>query len=186
MGKTGKWLRSFLAGKKDKEKEKEKCRIDQNSATNIENPLTPISIPPTTPKEKRRWSFRRSSAAAAAPSRDMKITEATALPQSEVQATLESENEQKKHAMAMAVATAAAADAAVAAAQAAAAVIRLTATAPGRTSSIEEAAAIKIQSVFRSYLVMELNFPSVISQLAQLVQDASLILRKNYSKNMIM
>ncbi|OAY27990.1 protein IQ-DOMAIN 19 [Manihot esculenta] len=152
MGKTGKWLRSFLAGKKDKEKEKEKCRIDQNSATNIENPLTPISIPPTTPKEKRRWSFRRSSAAAAAPSRDMKITEATALPQSEVQATLESENEQKKHAMAMAVATAAAADAAVAAAQAAAAVIRLTATAPGRTSSIEEAAAIKIQSVFRSYL----------------------------------
>ncbi|KAJ9154271.1 hypothetical protein P3X46_027624 [Hevea brasiliensis] len=151
MGKTGKWLRSFLTGKKDKEKEKEKCKTNQKSATSIENPATPVLIPPTTPKEKRRWSFRRSSVTAATP-RDMKSTEATALPQPEVQATLDSENEQKRHAMAMAAATAAAADAAVAAAQAAAAVIRLTATAPGRTSAIEEAAATKIQSVFRSYL----------------------------------
>ncbi|OAY55706.1 protein IQ-DOMAIN 19 [Manihot esculenta] len=150
MGKTGKWLRSFLTGKKDKEKEKEKCRTNQNSATGIENAATPVSIPPTPPKEKR-WSFRRSSATAAAP-RDMNFTEAIAPPQPAAQATLDSENEQKKHAMAMAAATAAAADAAVAAAQAVAAVIRLTATAPGRTSAIEEAAAIKIQSVYRSYL----------------------------------
>uniref|UniRef100_A0A5B7AYK1 Putative Iq-domain 31 isoform 2 n=1 Tax=Davidia involucrata TaxID=16924 RepID=A0A5B7AYK1_DAVIN len=40
----------------------------------------------------------------------------------------------------------------MAAAQAAAAVIRLTAAATGRANAVEEAAAIKIQSVFRSYL----------------------------------
>lgn len=55
----------------------------------------------------------------------------------------------------MAAATAAAADAAVAAAQAAAAVIRLTSVAAGRASAVEEAAAVKIQSVFRSYLVRD-------------------------------
>ncbi|KAJ9182165.1 hypothetical protein P3X46_006190 [Hevea brasiliensis] len=150
MGKTGKWIRSFLTGKKGKEKEKEKCRTNQNSETSIENAVTPVSMTQTTPKEKR-WSFRRSSATAAAP-RDINSAETTASPQPVVQATLDSENEQKKHAMAMAAATAAAADAAVAAAQAVAAVIRLTATATGRTSAIEEAAALKIQCVFRSYL----------------------------------
>lgn len=47
MGKTGRWLRNILTGKKEKKaKEREK-----------EQPPTP-----TTPKEKRRWSFRRSSA----------------------------------------------------------------------------------------------------------------------------
>lgn len=62
------------------------------------------------------------------------------------------QNEQKKHAMAVAAATAAAADAAVAAAQAVAVVISLTSASNGTSKSIEEAAAIKIQSVFRSYL----------------------------------
>ncbi|KAK4493091.1 hypothetical protein RD792_018067 [Penstemon davidsonii] len=89
MGKTGKWLRNFLTGKKD-HKEKDQSKIN------------PISIPqPTTPKEKRRWSFRRSS---------------TTLP------------------------------------LAAVAVIQLTADAAERTIAYEEAAAIKIQSVFRGYL----------------------------------
>ncbi|EXB51149.1 Protein IQ-DOMAIN 31 [Morus notabilis] len=148
MGKTSKWLRSILTGKKDKEKEKENCQSDN------ENPTTPISIPQTTPKEKRRWSFRRSSASAAPPkdSKDSNSVEQGAMTPLLVQAALDAENEHKKHAMAVAVATAAAADAAVAAAQAAAAVIRLTAAANGKNSAIEEAAAIKIQSVFRSYL----------------------------------
>uniref|UniRef100_A0A2P2KZP0 Protein IQ-DOMAIN 1-like n=1 Tax=Rhizophora mucronata TaxID=61149 RepID=A0A2P2KZP0_RHIMU len=150
MGKAGKWFRSFLIGKK--EKEKGKCVSNHNSAT-LANPTTPTSISPSTPKEKRRWSFRRSSATAAAASspKEMNSADQSATTQSAVlQATLDSENDQKKHSMSMA-----AADAAVAAAQAAAAVIRLTAAAAyanGRNSAIEDAAAIKIQSVFRSYL----------------------------------
>lgn len=150
MGKTSKWLRSFLTGKKDKEK----LQSNQNSSSiAIEtDPTTPISIQQTTPKEKRRWSFRRSSATAPA-SKDSNSTEAIATMSPAVQTMLDTENEQKKHVMAMATATAAATDAAVAAAQAAAAVIRLTAAANGRASAIEEAAATKIQSVFRSYLV---------------------------------
>lgn len=156
MGKTSKWLRSILTGKKDKEKEKENCQSDKNSSLEAnESPTTPISIPQTTPKEKRRWSFRRSSASAAPPKdlKDSNSVEQGAMTPLLVQAALDAENEHKKHAMAVAVATAAAADAAVAAAQAAAAVIRLTAAANGKNSAIEEAAAIKIQSVFRSYLV---------------------------------
>ncbi|KAJ6725980.1 IQ-DOMAIN 5-RELATED [Salix purpurea] len=145
MGKPGQWLKSFWTGKKDKEK---KGSAQQNSTPVIENPVTPISIPPSTPKEKRRWSFRRSSATAA-PLKDSNSSEPSASPQpAAVQGTLNSDNEQKMHAMAMA----AAADAAVTAAQDAAAVIRLTAGTSRRNSAIEEAAAVKIQSFFRSYL----------------------------------
>jgi hypothetical protein len=159
MGKTGKWLRSFLTGKKDKEKDKEKLQSNQNSSISIEtNPTTPISIPQTTPKEKRRWSFRRSSATSPA-SKDLNSTEPIATSSPAVQTMLDTDNEQKRHAMAMAEATAAATDAAVAAAQAAAAVIRLTEAANGRASAIEEAAATKIQSVFRAYLVRNSGNP---------------------------
>ncbi|XP_047955250.1 protein IQ-DOMAIN 19-like [Salvia hispanica] len=52
MGKTGRWLRNILTGKKEKVKEKEKEQTEHRPQT------------PTTPKEKRRWSFRRSSATA--------------------------------------------------------------------------------------------------------------------------
>lgn len=68
----------------------------------------------------------------------------------------ETETEQKKHAIAVAAATAAAADAAVAAAQAAVAVVRLTSHGRGSMfvgSSREKCAAVKIQTVFRGYLV---------------------------------
>ncbi|CAB4261578.1 unnamed protein product [Prunus armeniaca] len=159
MGKTGKWLRSFLTGKKDKEKDKdkdkEKCPTNQSySVASHENPTTPISNSQTTPKEKRRWSFRRSSAtAAAAAPRDSSFIDAMPTTPPPMHTTLDSQNyEQKKHALAMAAATAAVADAAVAASQAAAAVIRLTAAANEKASASEEAAAVKIQSVFRSYL----------------------------------
>ncbi|CBI26300.3 unnamed protein product, partial [Vitis vinifera] len=150
MGKTGKWIRNFLTGKKDKERDREKDKEKLNSIA-IENPSTPILIPPTTPKEKRRWSFRRSSATSAGHKDSISVdTIATTPPAG--QPILDSENEQKKHAMAVAAATAAAAGAAVAAAQAAAAVIRLTAAATGRAGAIEEAAAVKIQAAFRAHL----------------------------------
>ncbi|XP_048440322.1 protein IQ-DOMAIN 19 [Pyrus x bretschneideri] len=154
MGKTGKWLKSILTGKKDKEKN----LTNQNSSVaSHENLTTPISnSSETTLKEKKRWSFRRSSAtaaAAAAPKDSNCVDAVPATPPPVHMSTLESENyEQKKHAMAMAAATAAVADAAVAAAQAAAAVLRLTAAANEKAGASEEAAAIKIQSVFRSYL----------------------------------
>lgn len=71
----------------------------------------------------------------------------------------DSEKEQNKHAIAVAAATAAAADAAVAAAQAAVAVVRLTSQGRGGgggalLGSREKWAAIKIQTVFRGYLVI--------------------------------
>ena len=67
----------------------------------------------------------------------------------------ETEKEQNKHAIAVAAATAAAADAAVAAAKAAVAVVRLTSHGRGTMfgGGHERSAAVKIQSVFRGYLV---------------------------------
>ncbi|RDX57643.1 Protein IQ-DOMAIN 1, partial [Mucuna pruriens] len=160
MGKTSKWLRNLLTGKKDKEKEKEKSNTNLNSSSNgTENSTTPSS---TTPKEKKRWSFRRSSASATATatttptttttSKELNFVEPNVTASQTVKTDTDNQDEQMKHAMAVAAATAAAADAAVAAAQAVAAVIRLTSASNGTSKSIEEAAAIKIQSVFRSHL----------------------------------
>ncbi|KAL8481680.1 hypothetical protein ACS0TY_027986 [Phlomoides rotata] len=138
MGKTGKWIRNLLTGKKDKERD---TKIENNQQISSHNdnhhnrPTTPISIPqPTTPREKRRWSFRRSSAASKQESSSVDNA-----------MDLHLENDTKKHASAT--------DAAVAAAKAAAAVIQFTAAASDKeASAIEEAAAVKIQSVFRAYL----------------------------------
>lgn len=167
MGKASKWIKNLLSGKKDKDqKEKEKETEKNSSSTNgyciqtnsnstvIDHPTTPISVLPTTPKEKRRWSFRRSSATAPAQKEVVNSTAMEATTPSAVQqGLLETEIDQKKHALAVAAATAAAADAAAAAAKAAAAVIQLTAAASGRATAVEESAVVKIQSVFRGYLV---------------------------------
>ncbi|GFP82638.1 protein iq-domain 1 [Phtheirospermum japonicum] len=65
---------------------------------------------------------------------------------------IEAEIEQNRHAYSVALATAAAAEAAAAAANAAAEVVRLTAGAGYLGKSMEEIAAIKIQTAFRGYL----------------------------------
>ncbi|XP_027364393.1 protein IQ-DOMAIN 14-like [Abrus precatorius] len=137
MGKTSKWLKNLLTGKKDKEKEKEKCATNLCLSNGSENPTTPIS---TIPKEKRRWSFRRSSA-----SKEMNLAESS-VTTSILHTNADAENDQRKQAvMAMAVGVA------IASAVSPDAMICLT-PCSNETTSIEEAAAIKIQSVFRSYL----------------------------------
>ncbi|EPS67207.1 hypothetical protein M569_07568 [Genlisea aurea] len=131
MGKTGKWLRNFLIGKKPFKKEK-----PDNAGDDHRRPTTPVSVlPPSTPREKRRWSFRRPSAS----SRSQDCSDPTV-----------ENHDAKKHALA--AATAAAADAAVAAAKAAAVVIQLTASVRGCVTEEAAAAAVKIQSCFRAYL----------------------------------
>ncbi|KAM7278512.1 hypothetical protein ACFE04_005646 [Oxalis oulophora] len=148
MGKTGKWFKSFLTGKKDK--------LDKER---IENSKNPNSTPQTYPKDKKRWSFRRSSSAAALNNTITKDQNIYAAEQSVTSVSnlqtiniVENVDDSKKHAVAVAVATAAAADAAVAAAQAAADTVMTLTAAANRNSLIEEAAAVRIQSVFRSYL----------------------------------
>ncbi|GMH08462.1 hypothetical protein Nepgr_010302 [Nepenthes gracilis] len=138
MGKTGKWIRNFLTGKKEKEKE----TSNQLPTATAGNPTTPMVILPSAPKEKRRWSFRRSSAAAG-PKDSNSADASTATPAAP--ACVDSDRAHRKHALAVAAAP-------VAAEVAAAAAIRHAATADSKSSAIEEAAALKIQCVFRSYL----------------------------------
>ena len=126
-------LRNLLTGKRsdrEKEKEKEKCGTNMcllngiTSTTETENPTTPVSTTTTT-KEKRRWSFRRSSA-----SRELNLAEFGVTASSvTVQNDQNAENDQRKH----------------------------DPDSNGlSTRCVEEAAAIKIQSVFRSYLVRDI------------------------------
>ncbi|KVH88694.1 protein of unknown function DUF4005 [Cynara cardunculus var. scolymus] len=129
MGKTSKWIKNLLARKKDK------YAVHEN--------LTPStsSLPPGTPKEKRRWSFRRSSVT---PPTTTTTTTTTTTNSKDVISTVPlssvhepENNEQKKHAVEVMIAATSTANAAAAAAAAAV---------------IDHAAATKIQSVFRSYL----------------------------------
>ncbi|KAL8206293.1 hypothetical protein R6Q57_009844 [Mikania cordata] len=117
MGKTSKWIKNLLAGKKEKH-------------TGHESPTPPSAGTPTTPKEKRRWSFRRSSATANTNSMD-------SIPTAPPTSVHEQENnEQKRPTMDVAIAKAVAANAAATAA----------------VAVVQHAAATKIQSLFRSYL----------------------------------
>lgn len=126
MGRAGRWLRSFLPGKKDRARA---------PAPEKEQAVAVVTTPGA--KEKRRWSFRRPAVKDGGGG------------------FLEPRVDPDQHAVAVAIATAAAAEAAVAAKQAAAAVVRLAGSSRRGVVvvGIEEAAAIKIQCVFRSYLV---------------------------------
>ncbi|XP_062209960.1 protein IQ-DOMAIN 19-like isoform X2 [Phragmites australis] len=126
MGKAGRWLKSFLTGKKDR---------PQAEAVAV------TALPPGTPKEKR-WTFRRPVPAGKAAE-----TPAAGRGVSDVGLDLSAsdiEFDQKKHAVAAVVATAAAADAAVA---------RLSSRrAHLPPSLVEDAAAVRIQATFKGYL----------------------------------
>lgn len=127
MGKASRWFKGLLGMKKDKEN--------------------------TDSKDKKRWSFgKQSPVVAVAVDINPQSPNDSAWLSSYMSV---SEKEQNKHAIAVAAATAAAADAAVVAAQAAVAVVRLTSHGRGTLFSggIERLAAVKIQTVFRAYLV---------------------------------
>ncbi|RWR87612.1 protein IQ-DOMAIN 1-like protein [Cinnamomum micranthum f. kanehirae] len=142
MGKTARWFRGLLGGKK------------------AGGPAVSSDSKPH--KEKKRWSFVRSliekDRAAPPPqpalhdARNGSYREPSAAPYADGAV------DPNKHAIAVAAATAAVAEAAVAAAQAAAAVVRLTSSS-GRCAGAayvsgrrEESAAVMIQSAFRGYL----------------------------------
>lgn len=145
MGKATKWFRSILGLKKP-------------------DPTHSPSQPNT--KEKRRWSFvksyreKDSSREATVKHSSLKLNERETRADDNPSSECEDAN---KHAIAVAAATAAVAEAAVAAAHAAAAVVRLTSNSGrcgdfpsayvgGCGGTLDEPAAIKIQSAFRGYL----------------------------------
>ncbi|KAI3984750.1 hypothetical protein MKX01_039367 [Papaver californicum] len=149
MGKTGKWIKNlFTAGEKEELKKGD-------------SPISigyPVLIQPHTARDgRRRWSFRRSTATRDS-SNPMESVATTCI--KEVQSMMNSQNEsaeEKKHAMAMDAAT----DAALKAAQASSTEIHLTVVSTiesnlsiteKQDNSAQEFAAVKIQSVLRSYL----------------------------------
>lgn len=123
MGKTSKWIRNFLTGKKEGSKEK----INQGECGFT-------STIPGTPKEKRRWSFRRSSATGPPPACAFIPKDSSPPPpppppppqQPFVVAITNSEDEKPKNASALA---------------------------SEFPVDVEEVAAVKIQACFRSHLV---------------------------------
>lgn len=161
MGKAGKWLRSFLPGSR-RGRDNKAGALAPAAEPDLALALPGVATTPgSTPgaKEKRRWSFRR-PAAAASPGPGSAAAAAAAKDAARGRLApygfLEPRVDPDQHAIAVAIATAAAAEAAMAAKQAAAVAARLSASAPGSKRTvigIEEAAAIKIQAVFRSYLV---------------------------------
>ncbi|KAK1437410.1 hypothetical protein QVD17_03201 [Tagetes erecta] len=121
MGKTSKWLKNLLTGKKHNHN-----TTTQPPITTQHNPSSsPLTTHSTPPKEKRRWSFRRPSASA--------TTTAIANPNSM----------ENNHAPPMVVAP-----------QVDTMPITTTATTivTSGINILEDVAATKIQSVFRSYL----------------------------------
>ena len=148
MGRAGKWLRSFLPGRRGKAGAADPAdlalALPGTGTTTTTTTTTPASTPGA--KEKRRWSFRRP--AAASPAKDAQGGRLSHYRSLEPRVL-----DPDQHAVAVAIATAAAAEAAVAAKHAAAAVVRLSSSKRATVIGIDEAAAIKIQAVFRSYLV---------------------------------
>lgn len=128
MGRAIRWLKGLFGIRTDRERKENSNHSDRDSRGLCHNPTT---IPPNISPAEAAWLQSFYS---------------------------ETEKEQNKHAIAVAAATAAAADAAVAAAQAAVAVVRLTSHGNSRDTTFggagqERLAVVKIQTVFRGYLV---------------------------------
>ncbi|KAH7666186.1 P-loop containing nucleoside triphosphate hydrolase protein [Dioscorea alata] len=139
MGKASKWLRNLLISKRIKE-EKEKSGHEQ-TLTKTKSLPAPVMAP----KEKR-WSFRR-----AVTTGNDSNSQAWVNPGQE--GLSESHVKQRTEDVAEDITKIAAGDAAVAMTQSVAATVRLNSTAMRDTTrDIEETAAIKIQSIFRSHL----------------------------------
>ncbi|XP_043717341.1 protein IQ-DOMAIN 22-like [Telopea speciosissima] len=153
MGKTARWLRGLLGGKKERTTQSPDAKQEKEKE-----------------KKKKKWSFVRSfkdkdkDRSKSTPQqvnggnddrRGSYKEESSSYPCSYNAGSVEDQN---KHAIAVAAATAAVAEAAVAAAQAAAAVVKLTsssgrcASTYGNVGKREEWATVKIQSSFRGYL----------------------------------
>ncbi|XP_039119291.1 protein IQ-DOMAIN 1-like [Dioscorea cayenensis subsp. rotundata] len=139
MGKASKWLRNLLIGKRIKE-EKEKSGHEQ-TLTKTKSLPAPVMAP----KEKR-WSFRRAVTTGNNSNSQVCVNPGQeGLSESHVKQRTEDVAEDKTKI--------AASDAAVAMTQSVAATVRLNSTAiRDTTRDIEETAAIKIQSIFRSHL----------------------------------
>lgn len=148
MGKAARWLKSLLGMKKEKDKD----HVENSNSDSI-------SSFSDTKKEKKRFSFGKPG-----PGRDSTSSVNPQIPARDMawlrSYIADTDKEQNKHAIAVAAATAAAADAAVAAAQAAVAVVRLTSN--GNRAVFggvrEKWAAVKIQNVFRGFLVSRFLF----------------------------
>ncbi|KAL5751119.1 hypothetical protein ACOSP7_025722 [Xanthoceras sorbifolium] len=148
MGRASKWFRSILGLKKP-----------DSTHSSTSQPLPARSRS----KEKRRWSFVKSYREKDYQNTTTKLHSMYGQQDSAAEPDDAPSPSSDRHAIAVAAATAAVAEAAVAAAQAAAAVVRLTsssgrcrnypaayATSCGGT--LDDVAAIKIQSAFRGYL----------------------------------
>ncbi|XP_066341716.1 protein IQ-DOMAIN 19-like [Miscanthus floridulus] len=135
MGKAGRWLRSILAGRKEKDKALRQYPQQQGDAT-------PLPAAASSPREKKRWSFRRPAPASG---QQGKVNNAAPSPLSSSLEPSAREIDQSEQAVA------------AAAAEAAAAVARLTTAAEESHLSmsccpVEDAAAARIQATFRGYL----------------------------------
>jgi len=161
MGRAGKWLRSFLPGRRGKAGAADPA--DLALALPGATTTTPASTPGA--KEKRRWSFRRP--AAASPAKDAQGGRLAHYRSLEPRVL-----DPDQHAVAVAIATAAAAEAAMAAKHATAAVVRLSSSAPGSKRTIigiDEATTIKIQAVFRT-VTLHIHLLRIFDQEIQKVQ----------------
>ncbi|XP_021857655.2 protein IQ-domain 26 [Spinacia oleracea] len=135
MGRATRWLKSFLGMKKQNDNDK-----PTKSSNNDDTRREKMGM------VEKRWSFTKPTTKERVREKENQLFR---------DYIFESEKEQTKHAIAVAAATAAAADAAVAAAHAAVAVVRLTSHGRGTLFSCagtEKWAAVKIQTLFRSYL----------------------------------
>ncbi|TVU04138.1 hypothetical protein EJB05_50302 [Eragrostis curvula] len=142
MGKAGRWLRSFFVtgrrGRKAKDRDKQQDDADAQSVSSS-------AAPPA--REKRRWSFRRPAAAVASRVEAGASSSSQCFSEADVRAVLVQEHAQQTVAVVPEAATTTAST-----------VVQFRPPAPetversGGGDDVEAAAAIKIQSAFRSYL----------------------------------